>query len=173
MLRLQNCEKVGRVWSFELCIATIPNYIHKIFVGYIFSFVRKSAGLSLCSIFGVKTRSCNTRRTLSQFRSFKIRCKTFLNFIKFADPLILGLWNCESVRRVSRSFHKSYAVQKRRSTELEGAETLEFPVRVRNSRPIAREFVYTTRRAFWPFQSLKNPWIDEVNIAKKTSCNRF
>ena len=42
-----------------------------------------------------------SRRTLSQFWSFKIRRTTFLNYIKFADLLILRLWNCEKFRRVA------------------------------------------------------------------------
>ena len=45
----------------------------------------------------------SSRRTLSQFRSFKIRRTTFSNYIKSADFLILRLCNCKRVRRVIRS----------------------------------------------------------------------
>ena len=43
-----------------------------------------------------------SRRTLSQFWSFKIRHTTFLNYIKFVNLLIKRLNNCERVRRVLR-----------------------------------------------------------------------
>ena len=47
------------------------------------------------------TKWCDcSRRAFSQFWSFKIRRMTFMNYIKFADPRILRLWNCESFRRV-------------------------------------------------------------------------
>ena len=42
-----------------------------------------------------------TRRTPSQFWSFKICRRTFLKYTKFADLLILRLSNCERVRRVA------------------------------------------------------------------------
>ena len=52
--------------------------------------------LSMC----VRT-SISARRAVSQFWSFKIRRTTFLNYIKFVDPRILRLQNCERARRVS------------------------------------------------------------------------
>ena len=47
--------------------------------------------------------SAGTRRTLSQFWSFKIRRTTFPNLIKFADLLIRRLQNSERVRRERRT----------------------------------------------------------------------
>ena len=44
--------------------------------------------------------SLSSRRTLAQFWSIIARRKTFLNYIKFADHLIVRLWNCERVRRL-------------------------------------------------------------------------
>ena len=43
-----------------------------------------------------------SRPTLSQLWSSEIRRKSFLNYIKFADLLILRLWICERPRRVER-----------------------------------------------------------------------
>ena len=44
-----------------------------------------------------------TRPTLSQFKSHKIHPSTFPNYIKFADPRIRRLLNCQTV---SRALHR-------------------------------------------------------------------
>ena len=56
---------------------------------------RSSLPVSLCLLHAA-------RPSLSHCRSFKIRRKTFLNYIKFADLLIWSLWNCERVDGVFR-----------------------------------------------------------------------
>ena len=53
------------------------------------------------SIVFVSNRSLiPTRRILSQFLSFELRRSVFLNYIKWADVLILRLWNSERAGRV-------------------------------------------------------------------------
>ena len=46
------------------------------------------------------TRKLASRPTLSQFQGFKISWKTLANYIKFLNPRILRLLNCERARRV-------------------------------------------------------------------------
>ena len=50
-----------------------------------------------------------SRPTFSQTWSSNIRRTTLLSFIKFADLLILRLWNCERAGRVAWFGHATYA----------------------------------------------------------------
>ena len=62
----------------------------------------------------------STRRTLSQFWSFKIHRAAFLNYIKLAGLLTTRLWNCERVGRVC--IHVQHGEGGTKETTLERAD---------------------------------------------------
>ena len=61
--------------------------------------------LTLLQLYILRTILVSARRTLSQFWNFKIRGTTFLDYMKFADLLILRLCNCERARRAFASLN--------------------------------------------------------------------
>ena len=61
-------------------------------------------------------------RAVSQFRSFKIRRATFLIDIKFVDPRILKLLNCERARRAANQYK---AVNDRYANRVKGLKRLK------------------------------------------------
>ena len=102
-LSADDCYQYNSIELFKLVWGTVYFYPRSI-LGFP---CQGCAGLNcwcLLSQLTAAARSWPTaRRTLSQFLSFRIRGTKFLNYIIFANLLILRLSYCENARRVCAS----------------------------------------------------------------------
>ena len=92
ILKLQSCERVCRIVLNKTASAGLGVFgtYRVAFILFIFRSLWKRANSVWIDVVG-RTARPNT----SQFRSLKSRRTTFLNYIKFANLLILRLQNCE------------------------------------------------------------------------------